>query len=599
MAKKKSSAATRRANPRKPDIANRNATTESAASRPPNRRLWLLRLLLAVGVPLLLLLALEGVLRLTGFGYNPDFFVEVPDSGLRGSNQEFGYRFFPKAVARKPVENAFYPRKPASTYRIFVLGSSAAIGVPNAAFNFGRVLGAMLELQFPGTRFEIITTGVTATNSHVVLPIARECARYDPDLFLLYLGNNEVIGPYGIQTSRHGKAPSLSTIRWGIAMRTSRIGQLLQHIGGRLAGQDKILDRWRGMTMYLDNHVGLGDPDLDRIYDNFEQNLTDIAAAAAASGARLLMCTVPSNLADSPPFGSRHGQELAADALATWEDLYGAGRAALAAGDTLAAVDRFQRALRIDGDYADLHFLLGRCYEHLGDVDNAVRAYDLARQHDTLRFRTDSRLNTIVRRVARAADQQQVGLVDCLRYFEAGLTDVQHIPGNELFFEHVHLTFAGNYLLAAALFPDVVRLLPRKIRQSGPARPRPPALPDCARALAYTDWSEYRMIIQMLNMMEHPPFTEQFEHDATMAFWRARLQTITERASPEVQQATYEAYVEALRRRPDDILMTVNFINLLQESGNHQAAQQQLRRLNRLLPPDSPLATGETTEGNM
>ena len=41
---------------------------------------------------------------------------------------------------------------------------------------------------------------MTAINSHAILPIARECARRDGDLWIIYMGNNEMVGPFGAGT---------------------------------------------------------------------------------------------------------------------------------------------------------------------------------------------------------------------------------------------------------------------------------------------------------------------------------------------------------------------------------------------------------------
>lgn len=52
----------------------------------------------------------------------------------------------------------------------------------------------MLRDQYPGVDFDVINAAITAINSHVVLPIARGCSRLESDLFVIYLGNNEVFG---------------------------------------------------------------------------------------------------------------------------------------------------------------------------------------------------------------------------------------------------------------------------------------------------------------------------------------------------------------------------------------------------------------------
>ena len=50
---------------------------------------------------------------------------------------------------------------------------------------------------------------MTAINSHAVLPIARECARHEGDLWIVYMGNNEMIGPFGAISVFGSQAPPL------------------------------------------------------------------------------------------------------------------------------------------------------------------------------------------------------------------------------------------------------------------------------------------------------------------------------------------------------------------------------------------------------
>ena len=99
-------------------------------------------------------------------------------------------------LPRTPIP-AILAAKPAGKVRIFVLGGSAAMGTPDPSFNFGQILGVMLREQYPGVQFEVVNGAMTAINSYVVREIARDCAAREPDLFVVYMGNNEVIGPYG------------------------------------------------------------------------------------------------------------------------------------------------------------------------------------------------------------------------------------------------------------------------------------------------------------------------------------------------------------------------------------------------------------------
>ena len=81
-------------------------------------------------LPLLLLAALESVLRLAGYGYSPGFFrrIHSGDQELLVNDEKFGLRFFPPELERFSGPISMMAAKPPGTYRIFILGESAAMG---------------------------------------------------------------------------------------------------------------------------------------------------------------------------------------------------------------------------------------------------------------------------------------------------------------------------------------------------------------------------------------------------------------------------------------------------------------------------------------
>src|ERR1019366_3102445 len=81
--------------------------------------------------------------------------------------------------ARWPGPVMMDAKKPANTYRIFILGESAARGELEPPYAASRYLETLLDKRFPNTHFEVVNLGITAINSHVILPIARDCARTD------------------------------------------------------------------------------------------------------------------------------------------------------------------------------------------------------------------------------------------------------------------------------------------------------------------------------------------------------------------------------------------------------------------------------------
>ena len=110
---------------------------EQKPSFGPNRRRWFR--LIAIGLPILVSLLAEGLLRLAGFGYSSKFFLKSQVGGepVWIENQEFTKRFFPPGLARSPQPTLMRARKPKDTTRIFVFGESAAMGDPEPAFGFG------------------------------------------------------------------------------------------------------------------------------------------------------------------------------------------------------------------------------------------------------------------------------------------------------------------------------------------------------------------------------------------------------------------------------------------------------------------------------
>ncbi|HUU10574.1 MAG TPA: hypothetical protein VM431_08560 [Phycisphaerae bacterium] len=114
----------------------------SESAGPPARlsgwRLWAARLVAVVAAPVLVLSAAEGVLRLAGHGCPPEMFVRTQGGDAYRSNGTFSRRFFPLALAREPYLATFPARKAKGTFRIFVLGGSAAQGVPSPEYGFWR-----------------------------------------------------------------------------------------------------------------------------------------------------------------------------------------------------------------------------------------------------------------------------------------------------------------------------------------------------------------------------------------------------------------------------------------------------------------------------
>ena len=480
------------------------------------KKLWLFRLIAMVVIPLLLLGGLELALRIVGYGYPTAYFVHAKGADVYSVNSQFGLRFFTPEMNRRAGPAYIAKDKVAGSYRIFVLGGSAAQGVPDPAYSFGEILKTMLSETYPDATFEVVPTAMTAINSHVVLPVARDCAKYEPDLFIVYMGNNEVVGPFGAGTVFDGFNSDLGVIRAKIASRKWKIIQLTSNIGHRMrAGSGT--PKWESMAMFMDNHVPANDPRMAGVYSHFQSNLEDICKAAYSEGADTLVCTVGSNLQDCAPFASEHKAGLTAEQLAQWDQAYQAGIALAEAGEDAEALAAFQQAEAIDTDYAELRFRMAQCYRATGQDELARQAFVAARNLDVLRFRADTRINTIVRDVASSHQNEKVHLVDVeAAMAKPGPSGEARIAGSEFFYEHVHMTFEGNYQVAAALFPQVVDQLPEAIRSQSP-NPQIPSLASCADAMGMNQAQRAQLLLYVLDMTARQPFLGQFDYDERRA----------------------------------------------------------------------------------
>ncbi|MEI7837024.1 MAG: tetratricopeptide repeat protein, partial [Planctomycetota bacterium] len=376
--------------------------------------------------------------------------------------------------------------------------------------------------------------------------------------------------------------PGLWMIRARGRLMATRIGQLLTDIAGRFRPSGKDFTEWRGMEMFVKNPVAADDPRLATTYEDFRKNLTDICGVARNAGAAVVLSTVAVNLKDCPPLGSQHRPDLTPEDLKQWDALYKEGSALESDGKGREAIEKFLAAEKIDAGYAELQFHLGRCLAAGGERAAARGRFGKARDLDVMRFRIDSRENAIVRDVAGGA-KDGVYLADA----EAALAACG-IPDKELFYEHVHCTFEGNYQVARALLGPVDQAL--QSRLGAPDDASIPSKTSCAEWLAMTPWNEFEMARKMTEgITSRPPFTNQLDHSLRLAAERERLKGLHRLGmAPEALQAAWKTYEAALARSGDDWTLRQHFAELAMQCGRPDEAIRQGRVVVAKLPWEAP-----------
>lgn len=537
---------------------------------------------LAAVSPLLVLLGLELTLRLLGLGHPTRFFLPATVGGQKVliENSRFAWQFLPSAIARSPTPTVIATPKPPGTIRILLFGESAALGDPRPAYGFGRYLEVLLNGRFPDQRFEVVCAAMTAVNSHAVRLLARECVRLEGDLWIVYLGNNEMEGPYGVANPFGLRAPPVEVVRTMLALKRTYVGQFVVSWLDRRRPARDATQAWAGLKTMARQLVAPDEPAKQAVYRSFARNLDDILEAARQARVPVLLSTLACNLRECGPFASFPNPRLGDAERARIAELRAAAVAAITNQQPTAAITAYQTALRLDPDHAELHFRLGHAFLAATNQDQARHAFERARDADALPFRADTRFNEIIRQTATRHDGHGVALFDADAVLSSDAPG--HSPGAEVFFEHVHLNFDGNFRLARALAAQIQSLLPPAVTAKGRADWLDAEA--CARRLGLTDWNRFGVLEQVLQRLQDAPFTNQLGNPSRLRALQGELVRLKSEMQPRNYLDARAVYDEALVLAPGDFRLHENYAEFLEATGEYAEARQQWERVRDLVP---------------
>ncbi len=455
-------------------------------------------------IPLLIFVSVELALMGLGVGKSFDYFHEIDINGQAHyqENPDFADQFYPPSLDIGPKENTFAEDRSPELLRVYVLGGSAAQGFPYKNHGLDRLLATQLRAALPSRQIEVINTAMTSVNSHVVYAVARSIPKNSADFAVILMGNNEVVGPYGPGTFNQNFLANITLIRGIQALKRTRIWQALDSLILQIRPADAKQDlAWEGMQMFTSHGVSHDDPRMESVYGHYEDNLTSIIETLRNKGIHVLLSTVPVNLRHSAPFLSVHSPDVSEEQLDQWRELNSRASQSFDKENWDDAITGFQAALEIDHDYADTHFRLATAYENLGKFQKAKTHYERALDLDALRFRADTRINQIIRKVAASVENDAFSFVDSAAAFEQASQPFQ--PGWNLFLEHVHYDFSGNHILAA----EISRSIISNLTASDAYQPLPSV--EVARRIGFPNYETIEVIKKLQSMVQHPPFPGQ------------------------------------------------------------------------------------------
>lgn len=406
----------------------------------------LLAVVAALAVCGLLLVGLELVLRAAGLGARPP-----------GQESQLEYQrvYLPALVPHEladgtPILRTVDPRhpfqwvapqKPEGALRVFCFGGSASAGLgfsPNVTF--ARALEEMLRAAHPERAVEVVNLGMVALPSTGVVSFVRDvCARYEPDLLVVYSGNNEFL-------EVHSEAYFQATASLGTKLQRRLLGTHLARLLGGGGGSERPTITTRDVAANdarvshreMLQHIVLPDAELQRAFDRYERNLEAMCDAAEEAETALVLCTVATNW---EWWGM---QDPDVDA---WLQELGADRASAP-----AAID----AALADADAHHRHqwtYLRAWLARERGDHETARGAYRASMNADPhLRRAVDA----LAERVREVAARRGASLFDAIEFLAAD--DEHGVVGFDHFYDYVHFTPRGAWMVGAGVYASMVEL---------------------------------------------------------------------------------------------------------------------------------------------
>ncbi|HUT41187.1 MAG TPA: tetratricopeptide repeat protein, partial [Gammaproteobacteria bacterium] len=393
-----------------------------------------------------------------GFADNvPQFVSDIRPDGspiLRTANNKrglFNYQEFPL-------------RKADTSYRIFCMGGSTTYGRPYFdEVSFCGWLRAYLQAAEPTRNWEVINAGGVSFASYRVTRLMNELKQYQPDLFIVYSGQNEFLEQrsYGGLIDQPAWLINLNATLSGTRVYTA-LAQLIDAVQPDSLQQAKAHSQLSGEVDEILNHT-IGPQSYQRddalkqhILTHYRLNLLRMVRIAQSVDAGVLFVQPAINLKDMSPFKSAHREGLDAATLQAWQSLYERAGELAAASDAAAALALYREALALDDRHAELHYRTGQALFSLGRYAESEQAFQRAVEEDIAPLRM---LGAMQRSVAEVATEEGVPLVDfpeILRQAYRREAYPHAVFGKEYFVDHVHTSMEGYRLLGLALFDELV-----------------------------------------------------------------------------------------------------------------------------------------------
>ena len=366
---------------------------------------------------------------------------------------ELACRYLARATAelRHPEEHKL-PPKGISELRVFAFGASTVWGEPVPEVGFVAQMQYWLQHLYPDRSIKIYNFGQPGKDTGYVLNELTRRFEDRPDLMIVVTGGNEFVWWVPATEGRIARVRDMLSTHFATM-------RLMQWVMSRIMkSREEFLmpcqvQPWDRQSVAFKSRMA-----------TFTKNMGLIVEQAQQKNVKLIVGTLPSNVADWPPVYKK---------LAGRDQHYSETVSRI---QELIRENKYQEAsnavksgFQVYADDAMLYFLQGRIQSANGDYVAARDSFLKAKDLDPFPWRTTSQINSTIRKLASGVPG--VYLVDLEKAYEEHSPDA--LVGFDLIADNVHGTPRGESVSAQAMMQAMAAIgfLPNPAKVQGECCP--------------------------------------------------------------------------------------------------------------------------------
>ncbi len=333
----------------------------------------------------------------------------------------------------------FKEKKEKDQIRIICLGGSASAGWPHPPDEiYSTYLEKSLQKLYPTKKIEIINCSAHGFASYRVRQVFETIIPLQPDVVIIWAGNNEFLERRNYKTSDLKNA----LIQFRSNFRSIQLARqlLTKH---QFGDTPKVAETFWKKVNEEALELRSNPEQFEQVKAHYRMSIEHMVEEAKHNNIRLMLMTVPVNLRDWEPNVSYLGLLNVTDSI-RWVTAFKEGKKEYLSSNYAEAISALHTASKIAPLHADTYFWLAKAYENMNDSLVALNYYIKAKDLDYNPFRAISDFNHTLRSIA--TNNKQVVLLDMEQWIKS--YSLHGIPGFDLFLDYVHPNKEGNLVIA-------------------------------------------------------------------------------------------------------------------------------------------------------